>query len=654
METINKRRAVQYLDVRGTKKEVSDRLQTLTQNISTEGSSTLDSPEILDGPVLTLAAPEKVCEKISQLYSLDRQKFEFAGFAEDFTSSDAFLLLKNLMPLLAESGVLVELRESGGTVTLPEFGVFEFDADAKVAGAIGTFHPLINYLSCFFDQDFAAVIEKGGRFIYACDVSVFEKTPKDESGNNRMLGKDILAFHAKAPNFGLELSKAFPAILEAFKNGDLEMLVVDLNGAKEYEMADGRKVKRFERDKFIPLFGENNEFKGFMGFADVFMQDAVEMMSPYEGGAYIETLRTQIDLLVHNVLSRIGMSAHPDAFMTFMESEEKYKLLDRLLRDKDLYFDAVVSTAEALNGKRFGEKLELYGISYIADGCVNDCSYCGHNRKIDRKRTGLSEDDMRQDFEAVLKNRPDEFCILAGEVPHGVQMYVKAVKILGELNEKYGRPLKRISLNVAPMRSEEFTEIVEANTTGLPLQYRVFQETYDSEVYAKCHVSGPKSNFFHRYFAQAKALEAGFDSVGIGVLLGINHKGPKANDREIFDLIAHAERLKKESGHAPESVSLPRLKPVSGLEQDNFPVDDKTFKYYLALLRIFLPETKIVLTSRETREFMEELEPLVNIRDLAPRPGVGGNFRAAEFQNELGDSRSAEEVIEDLVARGKR
>ncbi|MBU0981657.1 hypothetical protein KKC94_03100 [Patescibacteria group bacterium] len=653
METINKA-AVQYLDVRGTKDEVSQRLKNLNSNLS---AGKPEECEILDGPILSLASPGKRAEKLGQLYNLDGNEFEFASFAYGFSPADSFLLLKNLTPLLAECGVGVEITESGGTITIPGFDVIKFNESARITGPERVISPfeIIRYLSCFFDQDFAAVLQKDGKFEYVCDVSVFEKTPKDASGKNRMMGRDLMEFHANAPSFGGELSSVFPNIMKAFSEGSMDVLVVDLNGSNDYELADGRQVRRFERDKFVPVHDETGYLKGFMGFADVFMQETRETRSPYEGGETEKSLRTQVDLIMHDYLREISAVTHPSVYMCGGENDKKTEMLRQIFRDIERHHDVVMKLAEKLNAERFGEKLELYGISYIGDKCVNDCSYCGHNGKIERERSQLSPDEMRKDFEEVMKHRPEEFCILSGEDPHGLANYVQALQILGELNEKYGKPLKRITFNVAPMGVEDFRAIVEANKTGVPLQYRVFQETYDPEVYSKCHTRGPKSNFAYRYFAQARALQAGFDSVGIGVLLGINNKGLMSNNQEIFDLIMHAEFLKRMFGVYPETVSLPRLQPVEGMEQGvNCPVDDKTFKFYLGLLRLFLPETKIVLTSRESQEMMQELEPVVNVRDLAPRPGVGGNFRASNFQNELGDARSAEEVIEDLVARGRR
>ncbi|MFH2034373.1 MAG: hypothetical protein ABIJ26_06695, partial [Candidatus Margulisiibacteriota bacterium] len=217
-----------------------------------------------------------------------------------------------------------------------------------------------------------------------------------------------------------------------------------------------------------------------------------------------------------------------------------------------------------------------------------------------------------------------------------------------------GEPLQRITFNVAPMTSENFGRIVAANDTGLPLQYRIFQETYDGDVYAALHTRGPKADFDNRANAQNNALRAGFDEVGLGVLLGINDK-KGGHDLDILSLIAHAYEIKKLHGNFPCSVSIPRHQPVAGYDfVTPSPVDDETYVFYHALLRLALPETKIVITSRETPEVLKRLESLINIRDLAPRPGVGGNFRSADFQNELGDSRTAEEIIKDLRLRMKR
>lgn len=338
---------------------------------------------------------------------------------------------------------------------------------------------------------------------------------------------------------------------------------------------------------------------------------------------------------------------------------EKLITLRKLMERRSEVGDEVIEAAEKFNQKLFGGRIELYGISYISDKCINDCAYCGHNSGIKYPRRTLTESEMKLDFEAVLKNSPDEFCILAGEHPGIIDDCVRALKILLEANALAGGKLKCISFNIAPQRIEDFRKLVEANKSDIPLQYRIFQELYDSGQYAKYHSKGPKSVHANRLFAQGHALLAGFDRAGMGVLLGLHEKNepyPHAgHDSEIVSLISHAYRLKEDTGQFPYSVSIPRHQPVKGYDfATPNPVDDERYRFYHALLRLALPQTKIIITSRETPEMIRRLEPLTNIRDLAPRPGVGGNFRTnAVFQNELGDARAAEEIIRDLRERGK-
>ncbi|MCF7846581.1 MAG: hypothetical protein K9M51_00695 [Candidatus Gracilibacteria bacterium] len=288
---------------------------------------------------------------------------------------------------------------------------------------------------------------------------------------------------------------------------------------------------------------------------------------------------------------------------------------------------------------------------------MNHCKYCGHSAENKKKRSTLSPEEMEEDFSVVLQFRPQEFCVLAGEHPGSTHAVIAAIQILNKLNPVFGNPLRQISLNVAPLEEAGFRKIIENSNSNVPLQFRVFQETYDRESYTENHPTGPKSDFRFRYHAQTRAMNAGFASVGIGALLGINLKGKRGNDVEILSLIQHACVLQELTGKLPASVAIPRVQhmPDKTIEHGTR-VDDETYIFYLSLLRLALPETKIYITARETESFILSVENIVNVRDLAPRPAVGGNLSGCNpnrFQNILGDQRSATAILDDLQIRGK-
>jgi 2-iminoacetate synthase len=190
------------------------------------------------------------------------------------------------------------------------------------------------------------------------------------------------------------------------------------------------------------------------------------------------------------------------------------------------------------------------------------------------------------------------------------------------------------------------------------MQIRVFQESYDRATYDKNHPSGPKQDFRFRLGSQERALRAGIKLVGVGVLLGLNEQNQPwehfGNDFEVMALIKHSFRLSHLSGSFPNTASLPRHQksPGSDFETPNR-VDDVRYVLYHAILRLFLPTTKLIVTNRETEEMRDILRPMINIEDLAARPGVGGNYREhTHMQNEIGDKRGPRELIEQLRGKG--
>jgi 2-iminoacetate synthase len=310
----------------------------------------------------------------------------------------------------------------------------------------------------------------------------------------------------------------------------------------------------------------------------------------------------------------------------------------------------IIDFGRAENLRRTQRKIEMYAISYVADLCLNDCSYCGLSTHFDTKRTILSREELQQDITAAIATGAGELCILAGEHPEVTPEYLAyAARFACQESS-----LQRLTFNVAPLRDEGFQEIRKA--TSIPLQYRLFQETYDPEVYARHHMRGPKRDFTRRYAAQKRALQAGFDDVGLGVLLGLNQTGIPydgiGHDFEILSLIQHAYEITAYIGRAPRSISLPRIQPVEGISSTPQNVDNEQYILYHALLSIALPHSKLITTRRETIEMLDKLRPFIGIEDLAPRPGVGGNIRPTRFQNELSDPRTAQEILQDLRAKG--
>jgi 2-iminoacetate synthase len=355
---------------------------------------------------------------------------------------------------------------------------------------------------------------------------------------------------------------------------------------------------------------------------------------------------------------KLATSAFKDASIEKVveKSLKKESVVDEvaaLLKFKHILFPELVGKAAELNKELFDKMIEFYAVSYVADLCVNDCSYCGHSSDMEQERDLLVGNEQRLDFLEVLKYGPPDLCILAGE-HHFIDADYLARAANRAIEVDHGS-LQRITFNVAPMSVEDFGKIRQQ--VDFPLQFRIFQESYDHETYKQHHHRGPKANFDFRLGAQERALQAGFDNVGIGSLMGLNNDHSEytnsGNDYEILALVAHAYHLQEQYGAIPYSLSIPRLQKVEGscFEIPNA-VDDLTYVVYHAILKLALPETKLIVTCRETPEMRDILRPLIGIEDFAVKPGVGGNYRETHFQNILGDTRTTPELVNDVREKG--
>lgn len=329
-----------------------------------------------------------------------------------------------------------------------------------------------------------------------------------------------------------------------------------------------------------------------------------------------------------------------------------------MLKFKNELGSEIIARASELNGHNFGNAIDFYAVSYISDHCINNCSYCGHTCGLEQVREKLGPEDIRKDFAARLKYGPTDICILTGEHPKLITPEYLAMAGNIALEEDIFKSLERVTFNVAPMIHRDFRKLRQG--INFPLQFRIFQESYHLTTYKINHTKGPKSSMLFRMETQDRALESGFDEVGIGALMGINddhifYKN-SGHDREIMSLIRHGFHLHEKFGIFPKTVSIPRVQNADGNDYviPN-PVEDDSYVIFHGILRLALPQTKVIITNRESVDMVETLQPMINVRDLAARPGVGGNYRSeAHMQNVLGDGNSPEEMIQHVKDCGYR
>lgn len=252
--------------------------------------------------------------------------------------------------------------------------------------------------------------------------------------------------------------------------------------------------------------------------------------------------------------------------------------------------------SQALTRQRFGKVIRLFAPLYLSNECVNNCKYCGFSRDNPILRVTLSLDDVRREAAALLSQGFRNILVVAGEHPKFVSNNYLAdcIHVLHELTPS-------VSLEVGTLDAAEYRPLVQAGADGLV----IYQETYDREVYAAMHTSGPKRNFDWRLATPERAYEAGFRRLGISPLYGL------ANWRyEALALAAHADYLLRNCWKAAITISLPRLRPCAGEFEPLTHLTDREFVQLICAFRIMFPDVGLVLSTREPARLRDGLIPL--------------------------------------------
>lgn len=261
-----------------------------------------------------------------------------------------------------------------------------------------------------------------------------------------------------------------------------------------------------------------------------------------------------------------------------------------------------LEAARKVKEEIYGKRLVIFAPLYFANQCINDCLYCGFrkdNHQIDRKK--LSQAEIRKEVAALEKEGHKRLLVLTGEAPNtDLDYVVESIKTAYDVQTENGGEIRRINAEIAPLGTEDFKKLKESEIGT----YTCFQETYNRKQYAKLHPSGPKSNYEWRLSVMDRAQEAGIDDVGIGALFGLyDYKF------DVIGMLLHAEYLDKKWGVGPHTVSVPRLNPAMGtpLDEVPYPVSDADFRKLVAVLRLAIPYTGMILSTRETTEMRNEL-----------------------------------------------
>ena len=310
-------------------------------------------------------------------------------------------------------------------------------------------------------------------------------------------------------------------------------------------------------------------------------------------------------------------------------------------------------TASQVKDTIYGKRLVIFAPLYISNLCGNECLYCAFRaRNTAIKRRALSQEEIAHEVKALVEQGHKRVLVVAGESypKEGFDYVLKAIETVYSVKSGRGE-VRRVNANVAPLTVDEF-KLLKAAKIGT---FQLFQETYHRATYSQMHVAGRKKDYDWRVTAIDRAMTAGINDVGIGVLFGLyNWKF------EIMAMLQHIRHLEKEFGVGPHTISVPRLEPATGSEvssQPPYAVSDDDFRKIVAILRLAVPYTGIIMSTRENAKMRREGFDLgISQISAGSRTDPGGystdSSGEVNGQFSLGDHRSLDEVISDVASLG--
>lgn len=319
------------------------------------------------------------------------------------------------------------------------------------------------------------------------------------------------------------------------------------------------------------------------------------------------------------------------------------------LTDKNL-IEELYKTAKYIKTAIYGNRLVLFAPLYISNVCFNECLYCAFrasNKELHRR--ALNQEEIVKETQTLLKQGHKRVLMVAGESYTGAGLKYVFDSIDSIYAARDGKNnIRRVNVNIAPLTLEEFKELKKHNIGT----FQLFQETYHKDTYRKMHVAGKKADYDFRVTGMHRAIEAGINDVGIGALLGLYDYR-----FEVLAMLQHVKDLEDKYGVGPHTISVPRIEPACGSplsEHPPYAVSDEDFKKIIAVLRLAVPYTGIILSTRENADMRRAAFEL-GISQISggskTNPG-GYEDDNADEQFTRGDHRPLEAVISDIVDHG--
>lgn len=313
----------------------------------------------------------------------------------------------------------------------------------------------------------------------------------------------------------------------------------------------------------------------------------------------------------------------------------------------------IFKLANEIKERFYGNRIVMFAPLYLSNYCVNGCVYCpyhGQNKHIKRKK--LTQEEIVKEVVALQDMGHKRLALEAGEHPtmNPIEYILECINTIYSIKHKNGA-IRRVNVNIAATTVENYKKLKDAGIGT----YILFQETYNKESYEQLHPTGPKSDYAYHTEAMDRAMEAGIDDVGCGVLFGLeNYK------YDFVGILMHAKHLEDTFGCGPHTISVPRIRPADDIDPDTFDngVPDEIFKRIIAILRIAVPYTGIIMSTRESKAMRKEALHLgVSQISGGSRTSVGGYVEeepeeenTAQFDVE--DNRTLGQVVDWLIDEG--
>lgn len=348
--------------------------------------------------------------------------------------------------------------------------------------------------------------------------------------------------------------------------------------------------------------------------------------------------KKEVERIIHKASGFGGLTHEEAGVLSYVE-------------DKEL-IGQMFAAAKQIKKHIYGNRIVMFAPLYLSDYCVNECRYCGYHHSSCMERKKLTQEEIVQEVKALEKMGHKRLALETGEDPKNCPLdYVlESIKTIYSIHFDNGA-IRRVNVNIAATTVENYRKLKEAGIGT----YILFQETYHKESYEKLHPTGPKHNYDYHTEAMDRAMEGGIDDVGLGVLFGLERYR-----YEFAGLLMHAEHLEAVHGVGPHTISVPRIRRADDIDPDVFDngIDDDTFAKIVACIRIAVPYTGMIMSTRESKACRERVIHYgISQISGGSKTSVGGydtpepeDESSAQF--EVSDTRTLDDVVKWLMELG--